>query len=200
MACVDGTMPQRLSLKLAVAIKPLLLCCQLVCWQVCLLVCQPTAEPCEAAGAQAALGQVVHAACILGLLTDNNCVAPPRVARCTIVSLDTPWRWGRLSRVVSAGHRLCGGVVVAAWRWLTSRWVIASWRYKPRLTRGHISRPLLDITLSCRVEHCSLWLVWLRWWRLLWSLWRRYPPWLRVAVVASMRVVRWWGIVRHLGK
>lgn len=87
----------------------------------CGLVRQPTAEPCQAAGTEAALRQVVHAACLLGLLADDNCVAPG-VTSCPVVSLISTWRWGRLSRVVASRHGLlCGAIVVAAGgHWLTA--------------------------------------------------------------------------------
>lgn len=164
------------------------------------LVRQPTAEPRQAAGAEAALCQVVHAACLLGLFADDDCVAPG-VTRCTVVSLISTRRWRRLSGVVATWHGLLRGaiVVAAGGRWLTPRWVVPCWWHEARLTSGHVGRPLLYVTLSSWVEDGSLWLLRLRW-GLLWCLWRRNPSRLWVSVIARVRVIRWRGIIGHLGK
>lgn len=127
------------------------------------LVRQPTAEPCQTTGAQAALCQVVHSVSFLGLFSNHNCAPSCRVARRTVVALGGSWRRGGLAGVVPSGHGL--SIVVATGSSRLGRRVVAGRSHDPWLTCRHVRRPLLHVALSRRIEDGGLWLLWrlLRW-------------------------------------
>lgn len=161
------------------------------------LVRQPTAEPCQTTGTQAALCQVIHSVAVLGLFSNHNCAPSCRVARRPVVALRSSRGRSGLAGIVSPRHGLT--VVVAPGSRGLGRRVVASRRHKPRLTRRHVRRPLLHVALSRWIEDGGLWLLW-RLWLLRRCLRLRYPPRLRVAVAAGVWVVGGRRIVGHLGK
>lgn len=125
---------------------------------------EPAAQPCEATGAEAALGEVVDAVRALGLFSDHHSVARRVAAGGTIVPLGGATAGHRLSGVVpgwvgSLSLAVEPGCLLAAGHRIVPR----GWHHPLLLAGRVVRRSLLHVTLCGRVEHCCpLVLLWHR--------------------------------------